>query len=241
MVLLALGFGARKALVQSPLRSADPGAWLRGGLGAWPRRGCGCKAVKLECMSKFVVFFEAALIAFAFNPVAVFAKCENGVSPSYDDILAIQFQRQGCGQNSQPTISCSSYSMYVSNWDPSQQQVAEYSQFTLPSAVGKYKLNVTGADVIAILKDHNFLQLNPPNIAETDVGYSVLTVKHCAVITRISLPPENAAGPFMRIGGGLDHATTDLFEALDSFVQGAPKSLLSKKPSDVNYNWDGIL
>lgn len=110
----------------------------------------------------------------------------------------------------------------------------------MPGAVGEYKLNVTGADVIAILKAHSFFQLNPPNLAETDVGYSVLTVKHCAVLTRISMPPENAGGPFMRIGGGSDQATIDLFEALDAFVQAAPKTFVSKKPQNVEYNWDGI-
>lgn len=110
-----------------------------------------------------------------------------------------------------------------------------------PDQTGDYALNVAAGDLIAILKQHKFFELNPADIVETDVGYTVLTVKHCAVVTRLSLPPEHPSGSFMRVGGNFDAATQALFDALDAFIRKASKTLRSRKPQYVERNWDGWL
>jgi hypothetical protein len=182
---------------------------------------------------------SSLLLAIAIQPLTALATCGDGNEPSYDDILAVQFQRQGCSglTHAPPTrFSCSAYSVYISNWNRRQHQVAEYSQFTFPGAIGHFRLNITGADIIAILRQHDFFHLNPPNIALTDVGYSILTVKHCDVVTRLSLPGAFGEDEYR----SKSQATLELFSAIDTFVQNAPKEQLSSEPSRVDYNWDGI-
>jgi hypothetical protein len=119
-------------------------------------------------------------------------------------------------------------------------QAAEYYQSTLPGSIGTYELLVDGKDVIAVLKAHDFFRLNPPDVTETDVGYSVLTVKRCAETIHISLPAEGADGPFFRVGGALDPKTIELFQALDRFVEKAPKKQVSSDGTPMQYNWDGM-
>jgi hypothetical protein len=171
------------------------------------------------------------------------SKCGTGNPPSYDDITGIQFERyDNCSQFAPKDVQqkCWSYSFFVSNWDHYQNEVREYEQFSPPSQAGDYTLNVTADDVIAILKQYKFFDLNPANIVETDVGYTVLTVKHCAVVTRIALPPEQSPGAFMRVGGAnFDHATQALFDALDAFAKNGGKTLRSRKPQHTEYDWDG--
>jgi hypothetical protein len=184
----------------------------------------------------------AWILLVALSPTAAYSKCGTGNPPSYDDITGIQFERGNCSAYEPKALrpACSSYSVFVSNWDHHQIERREYEQFAPPSQVGDYTLNVSADEVIAILKQYNFFELNPASIAETDVPYTVLAIKHCGVVTRLSLPPEHPPGSFMRVGGAdFDSATQALFDALDAFIRKAPKTLVSKKPKYNEVNWDG--
>ncbi len=188
--------------------------------------------------------YALAFLFFTCSAVPAFATCGTGNPPSYDDITGIQFDRGDCStfEPKELRLTCASYSIFVSNWDHHQQERREYEQFAPPDQQGDYTLNVGAADIIAILRQYKFFELNPTDIAETDVPYTVLAVKHCAVVTRISLPPEHPSGSFMRVGSAnFDTATQALFDVLDTFIKKAPKTLISKKPRYTEVNWDGWL
>jgi hypothetical protein len=187
-------------------------------------------------MGKFAAFAQLVLICTILLPSPAVAKCENGAAASYDDIRAIGFQRWGCLSRVATSLKCSRYSLFVSNWGEGQHEVAEYSQFTIPGQIGRYRLSVDALALISILQRYNFFELNPPNVLQTDVIYSVLTVKRCAVVTRIAMPAE-VFPSYIKMGASY-YATMDLFSAIDEFLKGAHKTLLSPKPDEEDWNWD---
>jgi hypothetical protein len=158
-------------------------------------------------MSKFAIFAQFVFIGTVLLPPPAVAKCENGAPPSYDDIRAIGFQRWGCASRTATSLRCSRYAIFVSNWDWGQHEVAEYSQFTIRGQIGRYALSVDALALISILRRYNFFELSPPNVLETDVIYSVLTVKRCAIVTRIAMPAEIFPS-YMKMGASY-YATMD--------------------------------
>jgi hypothetical protein len=185
----------------------------------------------------------AAVVLFAFSAVPTLAACGTGNPPSYDDITGVQFEHSDCSAFApkEVKLTCSSYSVFITNWGHQQIEARRYEQFAPASEVGDYRLNVSAGDVVAILRQHRFFELNPANIGETDVPYTVLAVKHCAIVTRLSLPPEHPSGAYTRGEGDFDSATQALFDAIDAFIRKAPKTLVSRKPQYNEVNWDGWL
>jgi hypothetical protein len=160
--------------------------------------------------------------AFATLPVAATAMCGTGQSPSYDDVSAVMFERQGCGgMNPHPPkdLSCSLYWVFITQWD---SDGATYSQANLPEQMGTYKLDVTFPDVRALLRAHDFFSLNPEDHFITDISHSMLTVKRCGVVTRIMMYPPPT---------GTDEATATIFSAFDKLVARSKKHQLSGQPT----------
>jgi hypothetical protein len=167
------------------------------------------------------------MICLMASPVAGSAKCVSGQPPDYDDISAVLFQRNGCAPyiHDVMDLSCSSYWMYVTNWGSRdwggpQREVREYSQFNVPGQIGTFSLNVNFKSIESILQRHKFFDLSPPYLMMSEQTDTVLTVKRCAVATRLMM---YSRGPSM------DKDTASLFADLDAFVANAEKTRISDK------------
>lgn len=125
------------------------------------------------------------------------ASCGTGNPLSYDDITGIQFEQSNCGGLDPPELrrTCFSYSMFVSNWDHHQDEVREFEQYAPAGIAGDYTLDVSPSELIAILKQRKFFELNPASIAETDVTYSVLTASIVASLRDYHCRPNAHRGP----------------------------------------------
>ena len=77
-----------------------------------------------------------------------------------------------------------------------------------------------------MLRQHDFFKLNPKDASITDIRKSVLSVKHCGVVTRVMMYPEF---------GSIDKPTAVLFAAFDALVAGATKHRLTGKPEEFPY------
>ena len=188
-------------------------------------------------MSKFGVFASLVFVGTALLPSLAIAKCENGAPQSYDDIRGIRFERWDCSSPPATNHKCSRYVMFVSNWENVQHQVAEYSQFNV-GQTGRYELSVNAKQLISILQRYNFFELNPPSLFATDTPYSVLTVKRCAIVTRLAMPAALLSGD-LKMDASY-YATLDLFKAIDDFVQKAHKTMRSPKPDEEEWDWNWI-
>jgi len=151
------------------------------------------------------------------------AACGSG-TPAYDDISAIMFERHGCGMpmpnHSKKELSCSVYWVFFSN----DAQKATYSQYSLAER-GTFGIDASLDQAVAILRKHEFYLLNPREYNFTDTRETVLTVRHCGVITRLLMYPRV----------GLDDAVFSLFRDIDTLVENSKKTKLSESPEDFKY------
>jgi len=139
----------------------------------------------------------------ALMPIVAASKCGTGNAPSYADIDAVMLTQNGCkGTIQDPIVAtlkspsfpqgwfvsgfdCSTF--WVLFWNNGRNDVATtYSQYNLGGAVGFYNLSSTLDNARALLYKDHFYELNPRNLIITDTARTVLTVRRCAVITRIS-------------------------------------------------------
>jgi hypothetical protein len=161
-------------------------------------------------------------------PIDGLATCGTGHPPSYDDIEAImvtQNDQQAAMTTPLPftvsTFARSSYWAFFWETGPARFPTV-YSQFSLRGMVGTYHLSVRLADATGVLKQHDFFNLSPEEHLITDTPKLVLSVKRCAVITRIGMynpPPDDEDGQ-----------TKALFEDLQHLVAGAKATKISDKP-----------
>jgi hypothetical protein len=161
-------------------------------------------------------------------PLQATATCGTGHPPSYADISAVMFERRGCGgfPKTQPSkdLRCSLYWVFITKWDTDDD--ATYSQFNFPGQTGTYKISLTLSDVRALLREHDFFNLNPEDASVTDIRQSVLSVKRCGVVTRVMMYPKFVS---------VDKPTAALFAAFDALIAGATKHRLSGKPAEFPY------
>ncbi|MGA8098372.1 MAG: hypothetical protein WB810_06920 [Candidatus Cybelea sp.] len=177
----------------------------------------------------------------AFSPVAADSKCGTGNAPTYNDVDAITFTQNGCGSTIQDanvamlkssqfphgwfvsTFDCSTF--WVFFWNNGRENVpTKYSQYNLKDAVGTFDLSATLDDARALLRKAHFYDLNPNNLTITDTARTVLSVKRCAVITRISVFNSSTVTQ--------DGPTLRLFDEFRVLVAGATRNRLSSAPSD---------
>jgi hypothetical protein len=162
------------------------------------------------------------------------AKCGTGNPPSYDDITAVLFQQDGCGiGRSAETVNeflCSGFWALFSDeaavdGGAKPHDAAIYSQYNLARSVGTFRLNSTLSEARDILRKGNFFALSPVDVGR-DTGEATLTVKRCAVVTRIraSLMPETE-GPVIRVLTGIM-----------ALIQDSQKSEISSKPTGFAYD-----
>jgi hypothetical protein len=183
------------------------------------------RALLLSCVALVICWAVPSLAA---------AKCGTGNPLSYDDISAVRFQHDGCGvgrsTGPEQQLLCSSFWALFSNAsavDAGAKPVSEaiYSQYNLAASVGTYRLSATLADVRKVLRKESFFELSPVDVGP-DTGEATLTVKRCAVVTKIraSLMPE-AEGPTVRV-------LTDIM----ALIQDASKSRISASPMGFSYD-----
>jgi hypothetical protein len=167
-------------------------------------------------------------------PSLAAAKCGTGNALSYDDVSAVLFQHDGCGVGRtigpEQRFLCSSFwalfsinSAVDAGEKPEAQAI--YSQYNLVGSVGTWRLSSTLADVRDILRKGDFFTLSPVDVGP-DTGEATLTVKRCAVVTRIraSLMPETE-GPIIRVLTGIM-----------ALIDDAAKSKISASPIRFRYD-----
>jgi hypothetical protein len=112
-------------------------------------------------------------------------------------------------------------------WNNGREDVpTAYSQYNLKGAVGSFDLSATLDDVRALLRMDHFYDLNPSSLTITDTARAVLSVKRCAVITRISAFNMHGS-PITQ-----DGATLRLFNDFRALIAGAAKKRVSNGPRD---------
>lgn len=149
------------------------------------------------------------------------AKCGSGAPPEYGDIQAVMFKQNGCGGTIQPpsvkTFGCSRFWAFFWLDFPTQ-----YSQYNLEGAKGTYHLSATLGDVRATLQADDFFSLSPPDIGMLDVSESVISVRRCAVITRIRIFNTTNAEP----------AAARLFGDVRRLIERAAMTRVAADPHD---------
>ena len=167
-------------------------------------------------------------------PMTAAANCGTGQPLNYDDISAVLIQRDGCGivRSSVPVeqFGCSRFWALFSNSSAvdagaKPEASAMYSQYNLRGSVGTYRLRSTLEEARAILRKGNFFALSPVD-SGPDTGEATLTVKRCAVVTRIraSLMPET------------ESPVSGVLVAIIGLVEGAAKTRLSALPIGFDYD-----
>jgi hypothetical protein len=159
------------------------------------------------------------------NPSIAAAACGTGQPPSYDDIDAVMLKQTGCKGALHPktpkSFECSYFWALVWDGEPS-----EYSQYNLPGSIGLFEISTSIADVRSILSKDNFFALSPPDYEVTDTTESVVSVKRCAVTTRIRMYNTPMAE---------EPATARLFADLRHLFRIAEKTRKSFAPKDFQY------
>jgi hypothetical protein len=189
----------------------------------------------MDCFANLrVIMMLAAMLAFGIVPAVAQAKCGDVGPPSYADISAIMLEQNGCGStihaptasNGEQTVTsfaCSTY--WVLFWNNGRHDVpTAYSQFNLNGAIGMYDLAATLDDARNILAKDKFFLLTPPDYQVMDAARSVLSVKRCAVVTRISI--------FNTVIGPEDIAAKKLFDDVRTLVEKSARTEKSSTPEE---------
>jgi len=202
---------------RNPTTERTTDSELRG----WPAQRLNAMSFGSEMRKRLVVAFALLL---AVSPAIAQAKCESGSSPDYNDIEAVMLKQDGCGGTQPPnpptTFDCSTF--YAVFWDSHSMELARtYFQYNLPGAVGTYNIGASLKQVQEVLREDDFFALSPPEVGVTDTTKSVLSVKRCAVITRIVI--EN----------GLEEpAVRRLFSDLRMVIEHSSKTKISATVTD---------
>jgi hypothetical protein len=120
------------------------------------------------------------------------------------------------------SFECSAYWAFFWETGPARFPT-QYSQYNLKDSIGTFQLSATLTDARSILRKDNFFALSPPDGEITDTAESVLTVKRCAVITRILI----FNGP-----GNAEPSTAVLFHDLTNLLKQSPRTKISDVPKD---------
>jgi hypothetical protein len=157
------------------------------------------------------------------------AKCGSGLPLNYDDISAVMFSQSGCrstlGRKTIASFECSSF--YAFFWAGGRPQgwttpvISEYVQNNLPGATGTYNLSLSISRVRNVLRKDSFFTISPPDLTALDTAESVLSVRRCAVLTKVNIFDSRDAG---------DVASRKLFDDMRALIKGAAKKLVSRKP-----------
>jgi hypothetical protein len=165
-------------------------------------------------------------------PLRVSAKCVSGAPPSYDDITAVMLKSGLSASNEGPKYTgpkdqLSDSAFWALFWDVSEvnQSLATYSQFNLRGGVGTFHLQATLADVTSLLQRDRLFELNPPFVNTTAHTVTVLSVRHCSVVTRIITYPDPPS-----MSGDVDPATSKLMSDLENLIGASKKAQLSAAP-----------
>lgn len=157
------------------------------------------------------------------------AVCKDGAVPDYNDVDAVLFSRHGCigwyaHGSFDAELRCSAYWLFASTLDGT----ATYSQYTLKGERGTYRLSLSLADIRQLLRKNDFFGLTgePARLGTFmgDVREAVVTVRRCAVVTKLfMIPIPNTLG--------FDDKINALFIGFDGLVKRSKKSKMSKNPS----------
>jgi hypothetical protein len=162
---------------------------------------------------------------------------------SYADVDAVMLTQNGCDGTIQDadvatlkspqsphgwlvsTFECSTF--WVLFWNNGRDNVpTTYSQYNLRDATGTFTLLATIDDARALLRKDRFYDLYPRGLMITDTARAVMSVRRCAVVTRISVYHMREASAEQ------DAATLKLFHDFRALVINAAKKRTSSSPSD---------
>jgi len=151
--------------------------------------------------------------------------CVFGQPPSYDDVVAVLFERDFCGglggQPKDPPLRCSGYYLFFWNIHPG----ATYSQWASRRDRGTYHIDAGLQQAIDVLRKDQFFLLSPGEHDVTDIRETKLTVRHCGVVTRLMMFPLSEFDP----------KTNAIFADFDALVEHSKKEKISDTPQDFKY------
>jgi hypothetical protein len=188
--------------------------------------GC-CYALGLRQILR--AFPPLLLVGFVSIPAFALADCRNGAAPSYSDISAVMFERNGCGgfTHKPDDLECSSYWVYFG-----KDFKTTYSQATKSIGRGAFSLDSSLQEAREVLRRHDFFNLAPPDITASDIMESILTVRRCKVVTKVLMYPivqfsvhESAGTKILQLGG--DPEVAELFAEFDAMVARGKKKKVS--------------
>jgi hypothetical protein len=175
------------------------------------------------------------LAALSLPPMAALGKCVSDSPIDYNDVDAVLITTRyraldgylsGYTTTKSATIADSRF--WALFWNDGNQPT-RYAQFSIPKSVGTYELSASLQDAVAILKMDRFYNLAPQRERGTDQTYSAITVRRCAVVTRLiqsnAQLSENDPIPMYR-----DAATSKLFDDLWNLISTAKKKQVSPIP-----------
>jgi len=187
------------------------------------------------------ILSAAAALAVALTPTIASAKCGTGNPAAYDDVEAIMFTQNGCRGTIQDadtatlkspqfprgwfasSFDCSTFWVFFWETGPTVFPTT-YSQFNLKDSVGTFHISATLGEARALLKSADFFALSPRSMSITDTASSVLSVKRCSVVTKISLYNTSSVDE--------DAQTVHLFEELRALVMHAKATRTSTEPTN---------
>lgn len=178
--------------------------------------------------------FLTTVLMLALLPSSASATCGTGNPPSYDDITAVMLtgepyghfirrcsQTEGTRCIVEPTTLSGSTFWVLFGSDPDYRSTT-FSEYDLRGSVGTFQLAAALSDVLAVFRRDNFFSLSPVD-KTSGAGLQVLSVKRCAVVTKIPLYDTKP--------GDQDAATRQLFDDLDALVEGAKRIKVSEQPA----------
>jgi hypothetical protein len=153
---------------------------------------------------------------------------QNGCKNTIQDADAATLRSQQFPEGwSVSTFDCSTF-WVLFWWSEPARFPATYSQYNLKDTVGTYHLSATLADATELLKSDDFFALSPTDMIVTDTARAVLSVRRCAVVTRVSIYNAPLSGQ--------DAQTLRLFSDLRALVMRARAARISSSPQDFDEN-----
>jgi hypothetical protein len=147
-------------------------------------------------MLRNLIVAGAMVFVISAMPEVAVAKCGSGQPASYDDVSSILLTNDyrvsdGYRDKRMPVANLAESTFWIHFWEPTMankpfKTPVVYSQWTLRGSVGTYHIGATLEQAREILKSVDFFSLSPPDYTmSTEQTFSVLTVRRCAVVTRV--------------------------------------------------------
>lgn len=189
---------------------------------------------RLHQYLRYFILMSFIMLTFAMMSERAAARCGSDSQIAYDDVAAVMIEQNGCGGTIHDpslvtpipevsTFRCSTFWVLFRGKSGPATFPTVYSQFNLKGEVGTFNLSTTLSEVKGILRSDRFYDLAPPDYMITDAARTIVSVKRCAVVTRIKL--------YNSLPDYLDPNTLKLVTDIEHLILTAKRSQTSKSAS----------